>query len=163
MIPWERRPVEIANLLNPAFCAMVIRNAVFDYTAIQSDGMPYALSFLILPIALHTPTREVLPKNTRPTLYEWLDRHPQSKLGFPSRVRRLVPFTREAVIFAALKGFITLALNGNLQSSQPSPRPLSWPSDAEVHECLNAAQLLGRWFASAGDMSTVFRLWGVRP
>lgn len=163
MISWERRPIEIANLLNPAFCAMVIKDAVTDYKSLQPDGMPYVLSFLILPIALHTSTRVALPKKVRQPLHEWLDRHPQSKVAFPARVRRLAPFTREAIIFAGQKGFFTIALNGNLQSSHPSPRPTSWTEDAETHECLEAAQFLGRWFASTGDISTVFRLWGVRP
>jgi hypothetical protein len=163
MLPWQRRPTEIANLFNPAFCGMVIKDAVTGYTEIQSDGMPYVLSFLILPIVLHTPTRVELPKNIRPLLHEWLGRHPQVKVEFPARVRRLAPFTREAILFAAQKVAITITLNGSIRSLQPSHRPLSWLEDAETHSCLDAAQLLGRWFASVGDISTIFRLWGVRP
>lgn len=163
MLSWEKRSTEVANLLNPAFCAMVIKDAVTEYSSIQPDGMSYVLSFLILPIALHTSTRTALPTKIRQPLYEWLDKHPQSKVDFAARVRRLVPFTRESIIFAAQKGFLTIAINGNLQSSRLSPRPSSWIADAETHKCLDAAQFLGRWFASTGDISTVFRLWGVRP
>lgn len=163
MIPWERRPTEVANLFNPSFCAMVIKDAVTDYADLQTSGMPYALSFLILPIALHTSTRIALPKRLGQPLHEWLEQHPNSKVGFPARVRRMTPFTKEAIIFATQKGFITIALNGNLQSFKPSPRPASWDEDAEIRDCLSAAQFLGRWFASTGDISTVFRLWGVRP
>jgi len=32
--PWEERPVELANLLNPAFCALLLQDAAHDYPQI---------------------------------------------------------------------------------------------------------------------------------
>jgi Family of unknown function (DUF6521) len=33
----------------------------------------------------------------------------------------------------------------------------------EVADCIKKAHFSGRWFAAAGDYSTVMALWGVRP
>jgi len=57
MIPWEHRPIEVANLFNPAFCGEVIRRCGAGYSAKLQTGMPYALAFLVLPIVLHPATR----------------------------------------------------------------------------------------------------------
>ncbi|MCW0414283.1 hypothetical protein NB689_000037 [Xanthomonas sacchari] len=33
----------------------------------------------------------------------------------------------------------------------------------EVIDCIKKAHFTGRWFAAAGDYTTVMALWGVRP
>jgi hypothetical protein len=56
MSAWNDRPTEIANLLNPAFCALLLAQAVRGYQEETKVGLPYALAFLVLPLVLHKPT-----------------------------------------------------------------------------------------------------------
>src|SRR5258708_7959918 len=99
MMPWEKRPVEIASLLNPAFCAEILRLCVREYENIAYRPLPYPLIFLILPIILHSNTRKSIPFPNRTQLYVWLQSHQEAKVGFAERMRQLVPVTREALMF----------------------------------------------------------------
>jgi len=163
MVPWEERPIEIAHLLNPAFCSLVLRESIASYSNEREQGMPYAIAFLILPLALHRSTRESLPKRVTTQLHEWLDTYPQVKTEFAVRTRRLLPYTREAMIFGIQKEVIALTLGGYLLCPGSSTKPNSWPSNSEPSICLDTGGFLGRWFALTGEASTVFRLWGIRP
>ncbi|WP_414577239.1 three component ABC system middle component [Anabaena sp. CCY 9402-a] len=60
MQSWEQRPLEYANLLNPAFCSIILHNAIKGYQNEKKQGMPYPLLFLLLPLVLHNSTRNAL-------------------------------------------------------------------------------------------------------
>ena len=47
MLPWERRPIEIANLFNPAFCSLLIQYSVRGFERESGRGMPYTLALLV--------------------------------------------------------------------------------------------------------------------
>lgn len=163
MLPWNERPFEIAYLLNPAFCGLLVRETAHFFTEERQHGLPYALSFLILPIVLHQPTREALPERANTRMFEWLERHPQLNSGFATRSRSLVPYTRESIIFGVQKGILRVDNAGNLRSVDAPTQPSEWPNTAEPSQCRDQARFLGRWFAQAGDATTIFRVWGVRP
>src|SRR6266699_1933084 len=76
MIRWEERPVEIANLFNPAFCGEILRRCISSYQQTNSLPLPYPLLFLVLPIILHRDTRERISPRQRLTLHAWLQKHP---------------------------------------------------------------------------------------
>jgi hypothetical protein len=65
--PWNQRPIEIRNLFNPAFCGLVMHRAMCGYEEEESSpqGVPFSLTFLVLPLCLHKETREVLLKGNR--------------------------------------------------------------------------------------------------
>ncbi|MHC5731680.1 MAG: three component ABC system middle component, partial [Nostoc sp.] len=102
MQSWEQRPFEYANLLNPAFCSILLRNAIKSYHAQKKQGMPYPLLFLVL----HGSTRNALPKTTVTKLHIWLQRQPEARVGFGDRTSYLVPYTKEALAFGMQTGII---------------------------------------------------------
>ena len=55
---------ETSTLFNPAFCAVVLNSATKAYEAKSGESMPVVYAFLILPSALHKPTRDALPSTT---------------------------------------------------------------------------------------------------
>jgi hypothetical protein len=81
------------------------------------------------------------------------------------RAQALVPFTKEALIFGGVHGFIKIE-NGKLEpvasSSAAVNRVLSVSSD-EVRLCAKRASFIGKWFASSGSAATILALLGVRP
>lgn len=165
MSSWDDRPAEEGNLLNPSFCTLVLLHAVEDYSRTMPAGMPLSLAFLILPIVLHRPTREALPRRTSKALSSWLEEHEALRVTFAERAKALVPFVREAVLFGCAHGVLKFGEEGRLLVGV-KPRGTSRYASAvteEVRECLSRAQFVGRWIATAGTVPTVFALWGVRP
>jgi hypothetical protein len=168
MKPWWERPVELANLLNPAFCGFLVRSAVTSYTEVRPEGMPFALAFLVLPLVLHMNTRDALPASISTTLIAWLEAHPEVRVDFDARVRSLTAFTREAVIFLMHRRLITFTDgamrlgSSELVGSQAAIDRMIRGSE-ETAACVRRARLVGRWLAQSGDAATVYALFGVRP
>ncbi|WP_376760901.1 three component ABC system middle component [Archangium violaceum] len=162
MRAWQERPPEIAALLNPAFCALVLREAVKSFTAEADTSMPFPLIAFILPLSLHAPTRQVLPSTIRTKMHVWMQEYPEARIQFAPRARGLLPYAREALLFAAVRGVLTFDAEGNIAVGKRLRAP-PWERHAEPAECLRAAGFVGRWLARAGEVQSIFIMWGVRP
>lgn len=160
-----KRPAEILNLFNAAFSARVIRASIKSYQDDAKRGMPFALTFLILPIVLHKPLRESLPRDTRTKMHMWLRNNQPAKIQFSSRTRSLVPVTKESLMFGMQHAVINLDSNANfLSTSQPfRKRPAANLDTEEVREIEQRAQFLGKWFAKAGSVPSIYMMWSIRP
>ncbi len=165
MTTWEQRSNEERALLNPGFCANLFWHAARGYAGESGGALSFEESFLVLPFVLHRETREALPRTTRTSLAVWLEENPLARGRVANRARLLVPFTKEALIFAGIHGFIRLDI-GQLRSGDrwtgAVTSALGVSSD-EVQICAKRADFVGRWFARAGSASTVLALIGVRP
>lgn len=162
MTIWEERPVEVANLFNPAFCGEVIRLCVKAYVNEAGSGFPYVLSFLILPIVMYGDTRVTMVARRYTFLYNWLQDHPHLRIAFAERVRELLPFSRESLMFLLQIGALTLDTEGTLRPTQYRRRGIRNQREASIKDCYDKAELLGKWFARAGDMITIYAMWGVQ-
>lgn len=164
MIDWEARPIEVAHLLNPAFGAVLIREAVVAYATTARQPMPFALCFLILPLALHPPTRRALPSTTKSLMPEWLQSHPEIQGLAAERMRRLSPYSREAILFGLQNGLLEVDSEGAVKKSRKSiPDPFHGIEVSDPIECREAARFLGKWFGKVSNPALLFTLWGVRP
>lgn len=166
MRPWKERPVEYANLLNPAFCSILLHNAVKGYHKEKEQGMPYPLVFLVLPIVLHRPTRKILPKTIVTKLHVWLQERPEVRIGFSDRSRNLVPYTKEAITFGMQTKIINVDRQGNLTKVKGNLKNISavsWSKNSETAICYKNAEFVGRWLAQAGEVSTIYTMWGICP
>jgi hypothetical protein len=166
MRPWEDRPAEVANLLNPAFCGWIIFKCVQSYIY-ESVGspMPYSLAFLVPPLVLHQRTRETMKSTTR-HWQVWLNGNQQIKIGVAERVRSLVPYTREALMF--LQQTHTVAVRSSdaalvLQNGLRRMRRHRFSQSEETKECLKKAETLGKWFARANSPATIYASLGLMP
>ena len=165
MIAWQDRPVEVANLLNPAFAAIVVHEAVRNYSRVAMIPMPVALTFLVPPIALHAPSRARLPATTVAKMRPWLEDHPEARVGFAARARALRDFVREGILFAGQHRLISLSDDGGLVPRRKSACrvPASWRPGSDPFECWRATGFVARWFASTAAAPTLFAFWGVKP
>ena len=158
---WSSRPPEVAFNLNPAFCGYLLYEFVNSYRKRVNRPVPLALSFLVLPIVLHAPTRLCLPPTARSRLHSWVEAHPEVRIGFAKRARALVPFTREGLIFAFRYGALSIRSTGIVHSRITTShyRP---PKHLDPSKCKGASSRLGSILAVAGNVETVFALMGVR-
>ncbi|WP_370039925.1 three component ABC system middle component [Corallococcus sp. AB045] len=161
--PWTQRPPEVAALLNPAYCALLLRAAVDGYVKEAEAPFPFPLLPFPLPLSLHAPTRSSLPKTVRTKMHVWVQEHPEAKILFATRARTLTPYFREGLIFAMAQEILAVDANGGIAQGAKKLRrpPVLKGGDAEAG--LEAALFVGRWLARAGDLRSVFIAWGVRP
>jgi len=165
MTAWTARSREEAYLLNPSFCALIVWSSAVGYRGAGRGGMPYVLAFLSIPLALHKPTREALPRSVRTTMPAWIEANTYFRVGFAERARSLAPFVREALLFGALHGLLTF---DDRQRIVPVGRPRGLPGylregTDEVNECVKKAKFIGKWLAASGSVETAMALWGVMP
>jgi hypothetical protein len=163
MTTWNVRPVEVANLLNPAFCGEILRLCIKEYSKVSSTAFPYPLTFLVLPIVLHRKTRECIGERGTMHLHVWLQSHPDVRVGFAERAHELIPFTIESLAFLLQVRALGITPQGGL-AVPGLRRPANiGPPQGEVADCYRKAILVGRWFARAGSSSNIYTMWGVKP
>lgn len=162
MIQWTERPVEVANLLNPAFCASMLRQTTLGYQKQIEQGIDFPLLFLVLPLVLHKTTRESLPKTLATRLHVWLQQHQEVRIGLAQRVKTLQPYTREAVIYAMQRNALSLNSEGGIIAPSMKKSTIDSLIDTEASQCLDKAFFLGRWISSAGSTVSVMSMFGLR-
>jgi hypothetical protein len=103
-----------------------------------------------------------MPTTARSKMHVWIRENPVVRIGFPRRAIELVPYTREALIFGLVHGSLRITPNGAI-GADTSGDAFTLSAASETRRCLDAAVLLGKLFAAAGDAGTVLVAWGVRP
>lgn len=159
---WDRRPVEIRNLFNPAFCGVVLLRALLAFQEEDARGMPFSLSLLILPMSLHKPSRELLRKGNRSYFLKLVASHPELQVGFARRTTDMLPFSLEALGFLMQLGQLRVAPGGLLLAEAGALKKSITGTD-ETISCQRVARYLGREFARVGDRTTLYLSMGVRP
>ena len=170
MNEWQERTIEQRNLLNPAFCAVVLWSVGQGYEAeakIVPDavpGMPLELAFVAASLVLRGQTRRQLPGTVRTSLATWIQDHPLERSAVAKGVGILRPYVREALLFGAQHG--ALLMSGRRVVSQPAAgkRVSSYlkKSSADVRGCAAQARFVGRWLHKGGTPSTVMAMLGVQ-
>lgn len=161
MLNWEKRPFEIANLINPAFCALILHASIGGFSKEKKIGMPYALVFLILPMILHEPTRNTLPLDTRENFFDWF-KEQQEEFGrvLAYQICQFVPYTREALIFGMQRSIISVDDDGNIIQEKKNIHQTQIISDPII-SLMNSSRFLGRWFAKSEHESLIFKTLGI--
>jgi hypothetical protein len=152
-------------LLNPAFCAHLLWRAASSHLAASQEALSIEETFLVLPFVLPAQVRDTLPRRVTTSLATWIDKEPLVRSHIVTRARALVPFTREALLFAGIRGVIKVdgaRVYADSGRTKIESIVAAQASD-EVRECAKRAEFLGKWFASAGTAATVLALVGVRP
>jgi len=162
MKPWNDRAPELANLLNPPFCARLLYTAVKAYTLENKQCMPFPLIYLVLPIALHKETR--LSVNSISKMSHWIAKHPEHLVGFDQRARFLVQITNEAMEYLLMTNYVAVDEKACIYVN-PNKRGLSETRlvCGDTGDCIKCARSIGKWFARSGDTKTIYISWGVRP
>tara|TARA_R110002095_G_scaffold216296_2_gene212908 strand:+ start:4828 stop:5325 length:498 start_codon:yes stop_codon:yes gene_type:complete len=162
--PWNKRSQIVAHLLNPAFSGLMLRRAVSGYETIKPIGMPFALTPLVLPLVLHPHTRKALP-DIRTSFPTWLQEHRELLVDFPQRIKELLPYTRESIIFAIQRDALEIDGQCLLHDGRAKMKgKTTYPKmSSEIGECWRRSDFVGRWFADAGPVETIYGLLGITP
>lgn len=172
MTAWQDRTIEERNLLNSAFCAVVIWSLARGYQTeeLQSGtpprGLPLELAFVGASFVLRGKTRESLPRVIRTSLPTWIQEHPLERSAVAKGVAVLRPYVREGLLLAARQNLVKLGKRGEIEpdaNAVKSVTKYTKKATAEVQDCVAKALFVGRWLHKSGTPSTVMDLVGVRP
>lgn len=163
-VEWDQRAREEAANLNPAFCGELLLRTVSEYKRLREQPFPFALTFLVLPIALHQKTRSLLPGNSSASFISWIAERRPFLTDMPDRVLRLMPITREAILFSICHHLLVFEQGGLVPGTKRiNSRTRPAPSTDDADEVRRTAALLGRWFAAQGSTSSIMHGFGVTP
>lgn len=163
MKSWNTRPIEVANLLNPAFTTVLLSEAVRGFRESRQEGMPYPLCFLVLPIVLPKAIRDALPRTVSTRMHVWLQRNPELRIRFADQARQMVPYTKESLVFAAQLDALQINDGGLLREGRRCPSPTRLETNSELVGMAKQARFVGRWLAQAGTPTTIYIMWGLQP
>lgn len=170
MTEWQARTIEERNLLNPAFCAVLLWNVAKGYqseaAAANADVglLPIELAFVSASFVLRGQTRRQLPSTVRTSLATWIRDQPLERSAVAKGVVILRPYVREALLFGAQHGVLSMQrrhVAGDIGATRKITRYLK-QSSAEVRDCVGRAGFVGRWLYRAGTVSTVLAMLGVQ-
>jgi hypothetical protein len=162
MKDWGRRPIEVRNLFNPAFCGLILYRAFVAFQEADPRGMPFSMSLLILPLALQRHSREVIQRGNRNYLLRVMADHPELQIGFAQRCTEMLPFTLEALGVLHSVGTLSVSDEGRLITKPEGVKKTVSGTD-ESKQAQRVATFIGKEFASIGRSSTVYTTMGIRP
>lgn len=161
---WSERSPEVAYLLNPAFCSVLIYSVVKEYLNESRTGMPFVLVYLTLPLILHKKTRESI-ESSKTRMITWIQRHPEVLVNFPHRAKSLIDITNESLEFLLSSKIVILRkgkLNiGNHISNTSILKVFS--ADSEMEDCLKKTKVIGKWFSRMKNEVNIYAAFGVKP
>lgn len=154
---------EASALFNPAFCAVVLNRACAGFTSRSDASMPLTFAYLVLPSALHRPTRETLPGTVAASMIAWLRANPLTLVDLPDRIRAFRDLTSQAIVYGLTRRMLA-SDDGSLRALKLRRRPRTLRPTADWESCLRAADFLGKWIGGSGnDEATSLAQWGLRP
>ncbi|CAG4890835.1 MULTISPECIES: three component ABC system middle component [Paraburkholderia] len=171
MTSWHERTIEQRNLLNPAFCAVVLWHIALGYreealsTESDEDGLPLELSFVGASLVLRGQTRSQLPSTIRTSLIAWLQDNPLERSAIARGVEILRPYVREAIIFGVHHGALITAGPSVAPIDSAKKKMTSYVKHAgpDVQDCARRGQFVGRWLQKNGTSATTLALLGLQP
>ena len=164
--PWKNRPTEEANLFNPAFIGSLMYEFVKEYKKHKNQPTPMEYLPLFLTIVLHSTTRKNLPHSTITSLYEWLQRHEERKIGFYERAVGLLPYAKEALRFGLSMSSLSIGRGHGIELGTVKahfPEAFQKNTSKETKKIIERTKFLARWFAKSGSEASIVGAWGIKP
>lgn len=162
-ISWTERNTIVANLFNPAFCGEIIRVTAKEYNKHTNTKFPYAFAFIVLPIVLHKPTRERMPRTVRTYFFVWVEKNDDLFFDFSKRTRSMVKYTKEALSFLLAHNKIEFNEDAEIIASDESVKKIKKEDYQEYNEILKKAEMFGKWLSSTSDVRSIYSFLRITP
>lgn len=156
---------EELNLYNPAYVGAILYHAIREYQSRDESGLHCALAYIIAPMSLLPRYSFILPQTIATPIAGWAADHEGELIGFNELICAYADIVNSAVAFLLHQEAISLDDDGkyHLQNDGLPQMPSLIKNNSHFKASFLAAGLLGRWFAEAPSIESIYALLGVRP
>lgn len=159
-------PPEVERLLNPAFGAAVLTRAAAAYASKRdAEGLPIVLAFLVLPVVLHSSSRDAVNAHNAPFgLHRFVRAHPEALAGLDRRVNGYGSLTRASLLLGHAQGMVQLdpTAAAILAHERHVSSFTASHFTADAAALIRAADRLGAWLAGT-SVGQAFLLLQLTP
>lgn len=161
----KMQSIDVYAATNPAFGALALHAFCSAFTSDGRQSKPsYPILFLVLPILFSRKGIATFDgTNVTTGFFEWLDRHPELKLGLAENIRSGIPYTKAALRFAIRHHLLCTDGYEYSPTSNAPWKQYKWSASDERGHFINCAKRLGSWVAKVPNETTVFHALGVHP
>lgn len=152
------RPPEAVALFNVVLTSELLVNACWTKAQSGTTGLSWPTAYLILPLTLHPPTRDSLPRDRRITLARWAVRHHDLLADMEYRVANMALPTKRAIRHGLRAKRLGIDGTNLVALARPKRPAAEWP--AELSDSVKAARFCGPWF-NAIETHMAFELLGI--
>ncbi len=161
MNSWNERPVEVANLFNPAFCSYIIYSTLKETIKLKKSSVPIAILYLILPLLLNK--KILIDASTKVKMHVWIQENPFLFIDFSEQVKDFIEITNESIEY--LLKFDLIYINNIGEFELKEKKKINTEAEKlneEILEIQKNVKKIARWFAS-GTTEAIYISLGVRP
>lgn len=163
---WAKRPIEEANLFNPAFICSLTYDFIKEFSKTHPNGPSLMLVILALTGSLHRQTRLRLPYSTVTSMYEWIQDNEDLLVGFGERAKNVSPYIKEAIMFGMALNCICSSKSNYLQIASVKasfPKSFIENTTPETKDIIDRGKFMARWCAKSGSELSILAAWGIKP
>ena len=153
------------NLFNPAYCGVLIYEAIRQYQSIDPGGMHCLLPYLVIPMSTSSEICHLLPSSTRSPLAGWAVDNEGSLISLAEMAASFMPIVDQAIYFLFEKKAISISEGGcfAIQDGAIAANPILIKSNKNSLLNYKSAGFIGRWFAATSSVENIFAHLGVKP
>jgi hypothetical protein len=151
----ETRVDHYDGMLNAGFCAMIITKMAEGAANVRRAapvraGLPWILTYLLGPLALHRETARLIKRSRHRGFTEFFDAHPELSVDMDRRITNMAHHVRAGLSMALLRDTVRLDED---RRSLIATRPSDGQHDLRLREilvrddydCLGVSARLGEW------------------
>ena len=153
------------NLYNPAYIGAILYQSIREHQAQNEAGLHCTLVYLIIPLALSPRYSLKLPKTITTPIAGWVAEYEGELIGLAESAAAYIDFVNSAIAF--LLDYEAVILSDEGRYSIPNDKMAKMPTFVNHNMILKqsflSAGFLGRWFAAASSVESIFAHFGVKP
>ena len=85
------------------------------------------------------------------------------KIFIGTRIKNLVPYTRESIQFLIYYEAIHINNKAELELISYRKKAIQYKNSNEVEDIYKKAEMLGKWLGRTGNIKTIYSLIGIKP
>lgn len=157
---------EERNLYNSSYIGAILYQAIREYqTKNNSKGLPCTLVYLIIPLAVLPRYSLNLPKAITTPIASWVVEYEGELIGFSESATAFIDIVNSAILFLLAHEAITLSNEGDysIENYNLAKMPAFIQQNQSFKRSFLSAGFLGRWFANASSVESIYTHLGIKP
>lgn len=151
--------IDIFAETNPAFCSIILLKFSSGYYSVTSEGVPFPLLIIPLPILLSGDLYKSFEGTNQKTgFYRWLENNNEIVLNLSERIEDSFEYFKPAIEFGFSKNIFSLNENGKIN---PIVQNIKNKYPSELADQIRYAERMGNWFGQINSVKTIYNCLGL--